>query len=464
MQYALTSDGVHIAFAVAGHGPTVVRLPGPPFCHAQVDYRASPFYDRLCANMTIVTFDPRGTGLSDRDPEDVSMAARMRDLEAVIDKLGLDQFALHGIQLSGPLVITYAATHPDRVTHLILDDSFSRVADYAGTVRNRAFLALSEDWEEFTDNLAWAIQRGDRAENERYAEYLRSCASPEVGRRYYAAMVDDDATPLLSQLKMPALVLQHDDVPHVALSRDLVARIQNARLVLLDSDRDDMEGLVPAIEEFLGIEAQAPAPASAPHTHDAADHTHDPSPAASAFRTILFTDVVSHTEIMHRLGDAAGRVILREHERLTRDVLRRHGGVEVKTTGDGFMASFASVAGAVECAIQLQRAFDAHDWSGIVPAEAIPAAAALGMGLGLNVAIRVGLNAGEPIAEEGDYFGATVILASRIAGQAEGGEILASNVVRELCAGKGFLFADRGEIVLRGFEDATRIYEILWRQ
>lgn len=466
MQYALTSDGVHIAFAVAGQGPTVVRLPGPPFCHAQIDYRMSPFYDRLCANITIVTFDPRGTGLSDRDPQDVSMAARLSDLDAVIEKLHLEQFALHGIQLAGPLAITYAAAHPERVTRLILDDSFSRAADYASTVRNRAFLQLSEDWEAFTDNLAWAIQRGDREENERYAEYLRSCASPEVGRRYYAAMVDDDATPLLPQLQMPALVLQHDGVPHVALSRDLVARIPNARLVLLDADRDDSEDLVPVLEEFLGIEAPRPAPTPAPHTHahDDDGHQHAPAPAPGAFRTILFTDVVGHTEIMHRLGDAAGRVILREHEHLTRDVLRRHGGVEVKTTGDGFMASFSSVAGAVECAIQLQRAFDSHDWGSVVPPQAIPAAAALGMGLGLNVAIRVGLNAGEPIAEEGDYFGATVILASRIAGQADGGEILASNVVRELCAGKGFLFADRGEIVLRGFEDATRIYEILWRQ
>jgi class 3 adenylate cyclase len=458
MQYALTSDGVRIAFAAAGRGPTVVRMPGPPLCNAHADYRDNPFYDRLCENLTIVTFDPRGTGLSDRDVADVSLAARLRDLDAVVEKLQLEQFALHGIQLAGPLAVTYAVGHPERVTRLILDDSFARAADYAATVRNRAFLQLTEDWDAFVDNLSWAVRRGDRAENERYAEYLRSCVEPEMGRRYYAALRSDDVTDLLPRVTIPTLVLQHEDVPHVALARDLVARLPNASLVLLPATRDDGPQVAIEIERFLGVEASR-SPAARPEPHD-----HDHDHAAGAFRAILFTDVVGHTEIMHRLGDAAGRVILREHERLTREVLRRHGGVEVKTTGDGFMASFSSVAGAVECAIQLQRAFDAHDWGSVVPPAAIPAAAALGMGLGLNVAIRVGLNAGEPIAEEGDYFGATVILASRIAGQAEGGEILASNVVRELCAGKGFLFADRGEIVLRGFEDATRIYEILWRQ
>lgn len=172
----------------------------------------------------------------------------------------------------------------------------------------------------------------------------------------------------------------------------------------------------------------------------------------------LFTDVVSHTEIMRRLGDVAGREVLREHELLTREVLARHDGTEVKTTGDGFMASFASVTAAVECAIALQRAFDAHDWS-----SALSDASANRRGL-KGLSIRVGLNAGEPIAEKGDYFGSTVIIAARIADQASGAEILASNVVRELCAGKGFLFADRGESVLRGFEDPVRIYEIRWRE
>ena len=233
----------------------------------------------------------------------------------------------------------------------------------------------------------------------------------------------------------------------VNLARDLVARAPHSRLVILDdSSRDDSEKVLPVISEFAGLEAAA-----------GDEHEHHHAPAGGSFRTILFTDVVGHTEIMQRLGDVAGRAVLREHEELTRDVLRKHNGAEVKTMGDGFMASFSSVTAAVECAIALQRAFDAHDWSAALGGAAVPET-------GLKpLSIRVGLNAGEPIAEEGDYYGATVILASRIAAQAGGAEILASNVVRELCSGKGFLFADRGETVLRGFEDPARLYEVRWR-
>ncbi len=155
--------------------------------------------------------------------------------------------------------------------------------------------------------------------------------------------------------------------------------------------------------------------------------------------------------MMGRLGDKAGRDVLREHENLTRDVLRSHGGSEIKTMGDGFMASFSSPTGAVECAIALQRAFeDLHHGPGADSGKE-------------PIHIRIGLNAGEPIEEGGDLFGATVIMASRIAAHARGSEILASDVVRGLCSGKGFLFADRGENVLRGFEDAVRLYEINWR-
>ncbi len=452
MQYALTSDGIRIAFAVAGHGPIIVRVPGLPFVNAQLDYREGTFYDQLCARATVVTFDPRGTGLSDRAVQDVSLEARLLDLTAVVDKLGLATFTLHGMGLSGPLVVVYAVDHPDRVTHLILDDTFARTADYGDMVRNRAYLQLAEDWEAFTETVAWMIRRGTPEENDWYAKFLRTCVSPEMARRMYEAVATDDVTELLPRVAAPTLVIQHTTDAHlVDLARDLVARIPQARLALLDNTvRDDSLTVLPALDDFLGLEAPRSTDsfAEAPHTHE---HT------LAAFRTILFTDVVSHTEIMRRLGDAAGRAVLREHERLTRSVLAHHDGTEVKTTGDGFMASFASVMAAVECAIALQREFDAHDWS-----------SALGDGLGggsgsKGLSIRVGLNAGEPIAEEGDYFGSTVIVAARIADQASGGEILASNVVRELCAGKGFLFSDRGESVLRGFEDPVRIYEIRWR-
>jgi class 3 adenylate cyclase len=159
--------------------------------------------------------------------------------------------------------------------------------------------------------------------------------------------------------------------------------------------------------------------------------------------------------MMSRLGDERGREVLREHERITREVLKAHGGTEVKTMGDGFMASFGSVTKAVECAVALQRAMGA-----LTPDPSPEAGEGQSV---LPLKVRIGLNAGEPIEEDGDLFGATVILASRIAAKAEGGEILVADTVRGLCSGKGFLFSDRGEFVAKGFEEPVRVYEVRWR-
>ena len=163
--------------------------------------------------------------------------------------------------------------------------------------------------------------------------------------------------------------------------------------------------------------------------------------------TILFTDVEGSTALTQRLGDAKAREVLRAHERIVREALQSHSGSEIKHTGDGIMASFPSATWAVESAIAMQKAFAEYNETADEP-----------------ISMCIGLNAGEPIAEEKDLFGTAVNLAARIAAQAAGGEILASDVVRQLVAGKGFLFADRGQVALRGFEDPVRLYEVRWRE
>jgi class 3 adenylate cyclase len=196
-----------------------------------------------------------------------------------------------------------------------------------------------------------------------------------------------------------------------------------------------MEAVLQAIDDFLA-EGEEPT-------------TKTEVPVAGAFRTVLFTDVEGSTALTQRLGDARAREVLREHERIVREALKSHGGSEVKALGDGFMASFSSATRALECAIAMQRAFAEHN-AGVGAQGLAP------------LHIRIGLNAGEPIAEQEDLFGTAVNLAARIAAKAEGGEILVANVIRELAAGKGFLFADRGSVALRGFEDPVRLFEARW--
>jgi class 3 adenylate cyclase len=194
-----------------------------------------------------------------------------------------------------------------------------------------------------------------------------------------------------------------------------------------------------SMEQLLGTVEEAPAwtPESS-----------EPPPAESAFRTIFFTDIEGSTALTQRLGDSKAMDIWREHDTVVRTALKAHGGNEVKHTGDGIMASFASVARAVECAVEVLRAFAARN-------EHSP---------DTPIRVRIGLSAGEPIEENRDLFGAAVQLTARLCGQAEPECILVSNVVRELCIGRKFAFTDRGEFMAKGFEDPVRAFEVGWRE
>ena len=159
-------------------------------------------------------------------------------------------------------------------------------------------------------------------------------------------------------------------------------------------------------------------------------------PERAPFRTIMFTDIEASTALTERLGDDEARAVVREHERLIRDVLRQHEGVEHKTMGDGFMASFSSATRALDAALGMQRAL--AEWFA---------------GRDQSLRVRIGLNAGEPIDEDDDLHGASVIRAARVMGQAVGGEILVTDVVRQLVDGKDYLFRDRSSVELKGIAD-----------
>jgi class 3 adenylate cyclase len=170
--------------------------------------------------------------------------------------------------------------------------------------------------------------------------------------------------------------------------------------------------------------------------------------ADSAFRIVLFTDIEGSTRLTQQMGDEGAMAVLREHNAIVRTALNEHEGSEVKHTGDGIMASFASVTKAVESSLEIQRAFQNRNQERADKA----------------VRIRVGMSAGEPLQDSGDLFGAVVQLARRICDAAEPATILTSNVVRELCIGKRFTFSDRGEMALKGFDDPVRVHEVSWLQ
>jgi class 3 adenylate cyclase len=297
------------------------------------------------------------------------------------------------------------------------------------------------DWETYTETVAHTLLGWSEGEPaRRYAALVRESVTPEFLLMAFRALEGFDVAEMLPQVRVPTLVLHPRQVatPDMSVAQGLASRIPDARLVVLNGASsmpylDSIDGVLAAIEDFLGEGEEAAAASEAPEP--------------GAFRTVLFTDVEGSTALTQRLGDARAREVLREHERMVREALKSHGGSEVKTMGDGFMTSFSSATKALECAIAMQRAFAQHNKSAEEP-----------------ILVRIGLNAGEPIAEDEDLFGTAVNLAARIAAQAQGGEILAANVVRELTAGKDFLYADRGDVALRGFEDPVRLYEVSWRE
>jgi class 3 adenylate cyclase len=276
---------------------------------------------------------------------------------------------------------------------------------------------------------------GTAEERRTYSQLMKAAMSPRMYARFLDFETSYDITEVLSRVDVPVLVIHRKDtrVIPVTAVRTVASRLPYAELLLINGDASapwtNYSQIIGAIDRFLGADPESPAA---------------PRERTGTLAAVLFTDLVGHTQMMSRLGDERGRAVLREHERITREVLKANGGTEVKTMGDGFMASFGSVTKAVECAIALQRAFTDRE--------------------GEALSVRVGLNAGEPIEEDGDLFGATVILASRIAAKADGGEILVADTVRGLCSGKGFLFADRGEFVAKGFEEPVRVYEVRWRE
>jgi len=443
VRYCMTSDGVQIAYAVEGEGyGTPLLCLAAPFTNV----RTSPWggFGPLSgfllaaveggrASRPTAWLDFRGCGLSERRVDDVSMEALERDVHAVVDRLGWPRFSLLAMGMPGPIAMKYAAEHPDRVVNLVLRETYARAADIGRIPRMRSLgLLLHEDWESYL-MLMVATSCGWTEDGAHLMKLMADCATPEIVRAYAAATPTFDASEFVDQIRARTLVVGRDDmpVPSGEMLRQLGARIRDARVAMV---RVGVGSTTPAdvIEPFLA-EGDAAPTASAP--------------APRGMSVVFFTDLVGHTEMMQRLGDERGRDVLRAHERITRTLLRQYGGAEVKAMGDGFMASFASVTRAMECAIALQRAFAEHSDAA-----------------GELLSVRVGLNAGEPIEEDGDLFGATVILASRIAARAAGGQILIPEPVRHLLSGKTFSFSERGEFALKGFEEPVRLYEVHWRE
>lgn len=440
IQYAKTSDGLSIAHWAMGEGPPLVVMPATPFTHIELEWKipdSRRWLEALMAGRRLVRYDGRGFGLSDRTATDFTLEAQCLDLDAVADALGLTTFPLFAMGDSGMIAMAYAATRAERVSQLVLWCSWATRTDIARDARTRTLRSLIEqDWIIYTETAASVLLGWNETDAaRRFAEFYRECAEPQVILRSIDTVYASDATPYLARIACPTLVMHRKGLPAVGVdaAQHIAAGVPGANLVLLEGNSPlpflgDMDSIVAYVHDFLGDSPAARATAV-------------PELGHGSLVTLMFTDMEGSTALTQRLGDALAQEVLRKHNAVIRDALRAHAGREIKHTGDGIMASFGSAIRALECAIGIQRGIAEGD-----------------------VRVRVGLNAGEPVAEDEDLFGTSVQLAARVCGQAEPGQVLVSNVVRELAAGKGFLFSDRGDAALRGFEDPVRLYELRWEE
>lgn len=422
--YAKSGD-LSIAYQVVGDGPLdLVFVPGL-VSHVEAFHELpgySRFIERLASFARVITFDKRGTGLSDRIADAPSYEQRMDDIMAVMDAAGSERAALFGISEGGPLGAMFAASHPERTLALVTFGAFARVAaapDYPigleRDVLEQRAAALVESWGTGTSLGFFSATRAhDKEAQALWAKVERLSASPGGLRSLLQVLSKVDVRSVLPTVNVPTLVLhaEGDNLP-LEVSRYLAQCIPGARWVELKGVDHypwfgSVDTLVAEIAEFLtGVR---------------------PEPEVNRILvTLLFTDIVDSTARAAELGDRGWRELLEKHHALVRRELERFRGSEVDTAGDGFLATFDGPARAVRCAAAIRDAI-----------------------AGIGLPIRAGLHTGECEFIDNRVAGIAVHLGARVLAFAGPGEVLVSSTVKDLVAGSGLCFIDRGVRALKG--------------
>jgi class 3 adenylate cyclase len=440
-RYADTGAG-SVAYQVVGDGPIDLLLVPNWITHIEGLWEIpamAAYVNRLASFGRVIMYDQRGTGMSDPVPLDAlpTLEERMDEARIVLDTVGVERAAILGYEWGGQLGAMFAATYPERASALVLANTFARTIvtdDFPWGMPQEAvsgFLSWAAQW---WGRVNLEVETDEsQAERERWARYQRQAASPGVVKAMTSMLFDTDVRPILSAIRVPTLVVVDATRPLPGLPLELSSfvfrgqgqfladQISGSRLVEVEADSHSAGNLgayVSDTREFL---------TGAPEMEE----------SDRVLCTLLFTDIVSSTKTVVAMGDRRWRELLDEHDRLFRVTLQRQRGREVNTTGDGFVASFDGPARAIRCAKTLVETAK-----------------------GLGFEIRAGVHTGECEIRGDDVGGIAVHVAARVMSEAQASEVLVSNTVRDLVAGSGIMFDDRGFHMLKGLDEKYQLFAV----
>jgi len=433
------SEAGYVAYQVFGDGPQDILFITNWGTNLDVMWEepsANHFFSRLASIGRVICFDKRGTGVSDPVPltKLPTLEAWMDDARAVLDEVGSKKLALIGDTEGGPMAILFAATYPERVSALVLINSFARLLrdeDYSQGMPAAVAAKLRTQFEETWGtgdmfyNTAPEAAKDDRFRH-RLARYQRLAMSPGAAVSYYTWIQQVDVRAVLPGLSVPSIIIHRANNPYyrVGYGRYLAEMIPGAKYVELPGTDSypfhatDADQLLDEIQEFLTGERSAPEP-------------------GRVLATILFTDIVNSTELAAEMGDDRWREVIQAHDTLVRRRLELYRGQRVRSTGDGFLAIFDGPVRALTLASLLVNEV---------------------RNFGLE--IRAGLHTGLVETQGEEISGIAIHIANRVMAKAGPGQVFVSRTVKDLVAGSGFQFEAQGKHQLKGVPDEWRLYEV----
>ncbi len=437
-RYAITPDGVYIAYQVTGEGPIDIAWQFDWLGNVDLTWErplVAQWFGGLASFSRLILHDRRGTGLSSRNVPPPNLETRVADLRVVLDAVGSERPVLAGYGESGAPNVLFSASDPERVTSLVWPSPSARsvwTPDYPWGVRPQFVEAEQRSLEhwgtvEFARGYAeMEATLGSVVSEEEalfHAKHSRHTATPDVARELTRIWYETDVRGALPSVQAPALLLSWGPTEWTEEAAYIASLMPHADLKVLRAGNEFTPELIAAqldeVRRFVGVERPAPE-------------------LSTILSTVLFTDIVGSTAKQAALGDHGWKDLVERHHAIVRETLARWRGVENDTAGDGFYATFDGPARAIKCAQEVaERVRD------------------------LGIEIRAGVHTGECEVIENKCGGLTVSIGARVAANAGPSEVLVSQTVKDLVAGSGLSFEDRGEHELKGVPDRWHLYRAL---